>query len=115
LILVISLASSFFAGHLQTSFYVISFSAVYLIFKLLVSKKKIKFKDYSPFLILYSLFLLISSVQWLPTMQLIFNSARNIDITQVLQRNNWFLPYKHLIQLIVPVFFWQSYNWKLLE
>ena len=119
LILVISLASSFFAGHLQTSFYVILFSAVYLIFKLLVSKKRIKFKDYSLFLILYFIFFLITSVQWLPTMQLIFNSARNIDITQVLQRNNWFLPYKHLIQLIVPDFFgnpttgnyWSEWNY----
>ena len=119
LIFVFSLISSFFAGHLQTSFYVILFSAVYLVFKLLVSKKKIKFQDYSLFLILYSLFLFITAIQWLPTLELIFHSARNIDITEVLQRNNWFLPFKHLIQLIAPDFFgnpatgnyWSEWNY----
>ncbi len=104
LVFVFSLVFCFFAGHLQTSFYVILFSFLYLFFRLFSLKKK-KLKILLLFIICYLLFIAITSIQWLPTLQLILNSTREIDQGQVLQRSNWFLPSKHLIQLIVPDFF----------
>ncbi len=92
------LISSFFAGHLQTAFYVLILSIAYLLWK--CPRNKLPF-----FIIPYSLFALFTSIQWLPTFQLINLSARDIDQAQVLTRPDWFIPWQHLAQVIAPDFF----------
>ena len=103
IILIFSLASSLFAGHLQTSFYLILFSLIYLACRLLQVKKN-RNKLALLFIILYVLFIIITSVQWLPTLQLIKLSAREIDQSQFNQPG-WFLPWQNLVQFLVPDFF----------
>ncbi len=97
-----ALISSFFAGHLQTFFYLFIFSSVYFFARWMQFgwQKKILFL----FIILNSLFIIFSSIQWLPTFQFIALSARNVD---VLNFNNpgWFVPWQHLIQFVAPDFF----------
>lgn len=101
-IFVFSLMSSFFAGHLQIFFYLFVFSLLYFLAQWFQFglKKKILFL----FIILNSLFIILTSIQWIPTLQFISLSARNVD---VLDFNNpgWFIPWQHLIQFIAPDFF----------
>ncbi|OGH14282.1 MAG: hypothetical protein A2687_01500 [Candidatus Levybacteria bacterium RIFCSPHIGHO2_01_FULL_38_26] len=101
-VFVFSLVSSFFAGHLQIFFYLFALVLVYFIARwvqLGMSKKMLLL-----FLILNSLFLIFTSVQWLPTLQFILHSAREVD--QVgWQSEGWFVPWHHLIQFIAPDFF----------
>lgn len=98
---IFSLISSFFAGHLQTFFYLSAFSLVYFFARWFQfgKKKNIFFL----FIILNSLFLILTSIQWIPTLQLISLSARNIDLNW--QVSGWFIPWEHLIQFVAPDFF----------
>ena len=102
IIFVFSLTSAFFAGHLQTFFYLGIFSFVYFISRWLQYIKKGKVLIL--YIILNTLFLMLTSIQWIPTLQLILLSARNVD---VLDFNNpgWFIPWQHLIQFVAPDFF----------
>ncbi|MEK7565574.1 MAG: hypothetical protein AAB506_00835, partial [Patescibacteria group bacterium] len=96
LVYLIAILSSFFAGHWQTFLYVFIFSHIYLIFRNIRSLPK--------FLILDSIFLILSLPQLLPSLQFISLSARNTDQmwTNVA---GWFIPWQNLIQFISPDFF----------
>lgn len=99
---IFSLVSSFFAGHLQVFFYVFMISVMYFFARWFQfgRKKSILLL----FFILNSLFIILTAVQWLPTLQLILLSARNVD--QVGFNNpGWFVPWQNLIQFIAPDFF----------
>lgn len=98
----LSLFSSFTAGHLQSFFYVYIFSFAYIILRFGVTKKSIvKFKD---FLIVNLLFVILSFFQWFPSFQFISLSSRAQD--QVFDKvEGWFIPFWHLIQFIIPDFF----------
>ena len=89
------LSTSFFAGHLQVAFYVILSSLAYAVYR----------KVLWPFGLSYLFLALITSIQSLPTLQLIKVSARDIDQAQILTRPDWFLPWQHLAQTIAPDFF----------
>jgi len=102
-ILVFSLTSSFFAGHLQTSFYLVLFSLIYLAWRLSQIKNN-RLRLLSLFLISYSLFLLITAIQWLPTWQFIKLSARGVDQIDW-QQLGWFIPWQNLVQFLAPDFF----------
>lgn len=102
-LLVFALCCQFFAGHLQTSFYLVLFSLIYLAWKLFQVKKS-RLKLFSLFFISYLLFFLITAVQWLPTWELIKLSAREIDQIQ-LNQPGWFIPWQHLVQFLAPDFF----------
>jgi len=97
-----SLISSFFAGHLQIFFYLFIFSWIYFLARWFQFglKKKILFL----FIILNSLFIILTAVQWIPTLQFIFLSARNVDVVDF-NNPGWFVPWQHLIQFIAPDFF----------
>lgn len=97
-----SLISSFFAGHLQIFFYVFIFSLAYLLFRWFESGREKKIL--SLFLILYSLFFILTIVQWIPTFQFINLSARFLD-QNPLTTNGWFLPFQNLVQFVAPDFF----------
>ena len=102
-IVLFALSSSFFAGHLQTFFYLSVLSSVYFFarwWQFGRSKKTFLF-----FLILASCFFLLTAVQWIPTLQLIDLSARSIDQANWQQVEGWFVPWQHLIQFVAPDFF----------
>jgi hypothetical protein len=101
LVYIFSLTSSFFAGHLQIFFYVYILSFFYFFAKWvqITKHKKILFI----YLILNTLFLLLTSIQWLPTLQFILISARSID--QNWQTAGWFIPWQNLTQFVAPDFF----------
>ncbi len=102
LILFFSLSSSFFAGHLQTFFYLYVLSLTYFVCRWFQfgRPRNILFL----FIVLNSLFIIITSVQWFPTLQFIGESARGIDQFDW-QKEGWFLPWQHLVQFVVPDFF----------
>lgn len=100
-IFVLSLTSSFFAGHLQIFFYIFVTSLVYLLFRWIAQGRHVNILV--QFIIYYTLFVIITSVQWIPTLQFINESARNLDLTPLSE--GWFIPWQHLIQFIAPDFF----------
>lgn len=102
LIFLFSLVSAFFAGHLQTFFYIAVFSFFYFIVRLNNSIKKIK--NLILYFILTITFILITAVQWLPTLKLISLSARSLDVTGW-RVEGWFIPWQNIVQFVVPDFF----------
>lgn len=100
-IFLFSLISSFFAGHLQTFFYLYLLSLVYIFAKLVQFKNK---NILLLFIILNSLFLILSFIQWFPTLQFISYSARDLHLSNW-QNPGWFIPWQHLIQFLIPDFF----------
>lgn len=103
IVLIFALCAQFFAGHLQTSFYLVMFSLIYIFWKLFQLKKG-RLKLLLLFLIHYSLFILIIAIQWLPAWEFIQLSAREIDQAQFSQPG-WFIPWQHLVQFLAPDFF----------
>lgn len=103
LIYLISLLFSFFAGHLQTFFYIYAFSAFY--FFCSFRGKDNKLRAFFLFFVLNFVFIVLSFPQWYPTLKFILESNRSLDVANVLTRNDWFLPYNHFIQLFIPDYF----------
>jgi len=102
LVFLLTLVFSFFAGHLQTFFYLAIFSIVYFIARFIQDGKKRK--TFGLFLVLGFLFIIITSVQWYPTLKFINLSARNLDLAGF-REAGWFIPWQNLIQFIAPDFF----------
>lgn len=102
IIFVFSLVASFFAGHLQTFFYLAILTGFYLIFSWLQHANKLK--NLGIFLLLGLLFSISILPQLLPTLQFISQSARNVDLVGWKQVG-WFIPWQNLIQFIAPDFF----------
>ncbi|MFH1832970.1 MAG: YfhO family protein [Candidatus Levyibacteriota bacterium] len=101
LIFIFSLVSSFFAGHLQTFFYLFIFSVVFLLIRWWQygrNKKAVLL-----FAICFLLFAILTSIQWAPTLQLIGFSSRSID--QSWHDPGWFIPWQNLVQFLIPDFF----------
>ncbi len=101
-IFLLSLISSFFAGHLQIFFYLFTTLSAYLVARWFQYGKIFKFLFI--FLIFYILFFIFTSIQWLPTIKFILLSARGLD-QNYLQNPGWFIPWQSLIQFIFPDFF----------
>ncbi|MDP2638365.1 MAG: YfhO family protein [Candidatus Levybacteria bacterium] len=97
-----SLVSSFFAGHLQIFFYVGLFSFVYFICRWFQYGRNRKVLIL--YIILNTLYVMLTAVQWAPTLQFIFLSARGVD-TFDFNNPGWFIPWQHLVQFIAPDFF----------
>jgi len=102
LIFIFSLLSSFFAGHLQIFSYVFLISITYIFVRWMQLGRLSKFLYL--FLILYILFFLLTLIQWLPTLQFILLSAREID-QATWQNSGWLIPWKNLIQFVAPDYF----------
>ena len=102
-IYILSVTFSFFAGHLQSFYYLFIVIVSYLFARWMLFYKK-SLLVYL-FLILFVCFLLISSIQWIPTLQFLFQSARNTDQLNNWQQAGWFMPWQNLIQFIAPDFF----------
>lgn len=101
-VFIFSLISSFFAGHLQTFFYVGIVSVAYVIGRWWQSGKNIK--AISLFMIHYSLFIILTAIQWLPTLRFINLSGRGLDQINW-QKEGWFIPWQNLVHFLAPDFF----------
>ncbi len=101
-VLLFSLLSSFFAGHLQIFFYILILASFYLGFRSF--NNKINLMAVIRFFAVFIVFVLVTSIQWIPTLQLISLSARNADLISY-NSPGWFVPWQHLIQFIIPDFF----------
>jgi hypothetical protein len=101
-VFLLSFVCSFFAGHLQTFFYLSLVSIAYFFMRWaeLGRQKKV----FLLFALCALLFAILTLPQWLPTLQFITESARNVDQADW-TKPGWFLPWQHLIQFIVPDFF----------
>ncbi len=101
-IFIFALTSSLFAGHFQFFGYVLLLSFLYFFarwFQHGMSKK-----IFLVFIILTSCFMVLTFIQWFPTLQFIAQSARGIDQLDW-QKDGWFIPWQHLAQFIAPDFF----------
>lgn len=99
---VFALASAFLAGHLQTFFYLSFVLFFYYIARLIQYSKQ--WRKIFLFSVLVITCIVITSIQWIPLMQLIALSARDIDHVSYLTPG-WFVPWQHLVQFIAPDFF----------
>ncbi len=99
-VLQIALASSLFAGHFQITFYLLATVGLYWLIRLGLSKR-----SFSLFIIHYSLFILITSPQWLPSLKFTLLSNRSVEQADVLSREGFFIRPRQLAQLISPDFF----------
>lgn len=97
-VLLISLCFAFLAGHLQTFFYISIFSFAYMLALWFISGRKLI--KLVPFLTVFILFITITSIQWVPTLQLIDLSGRSED--QIANVAGWFIPISNLAQFVAP-------------
>lgn len=110
--LLFSLCSSFFAGHLQTFFYVAIMSVIYALGRIIVTEKENRRLKKESILIcrirllslIVAAFIVITSIQWVPTLRFISESARNVDQGSW-QKEGWFVPPQNLFQFFAPDFF----------
>ena len=101
-LLTFSLVASFFAGHLQTFFYLFIFSSVYFFARWFQNgRKKNIFVFYC---CLNIVFLILTAIQWIPTLQFVQLSARAVDQAEW-TKEGWFVPWQNLIQFFAPDFF----------
>lgn len=103
-VLVIAESSAIFAGHLQVVFYSILFSTIYLFVRILQVSRPHIMRTLFPFLCTGLIVLAVTAIQWLPTIQFINLSARDIDQGSWM-KEGWFIPWHHLVQFIAPDFF----------
>lgn len=105
LLLLFSLCSSFFAGHWQTFFFIAINTFFYLAYRVppfpLTPRRLLQWLRFT---LIGILFVGITSVQWLPSVEFIQKSAREVD-PLAWQRADWFFPYEHFFGLIAPDYF----------
>lgn len=99
LLLALTFSLSFFAGHLQTFFYIMTFSVLYAVLAGYRSRAFLV-----KFFLSVGVFFVISIPQSLPTLRYILLSARSID-QDYKTVEGWFVPFRHLIQYVAPDFF----------
>jgi hypothetical protein len=102
-IFLFSLVSAFFAGHLQTFFYLTIFALIYLIVRWFQYGRNLK--HFVWFLALGFLFLIFISPLLIPSIKYILLSARDVNGSSWQTSNEWFIPWQNLIQFLAPDFF----------
>ena len=99
----LSLTFAILAGYIQTAFYVFVFVLGFIAFHTLFIDKKDKLKKFSMFFLIFLASILLSAVQLLPTLELIFQSARApYSISSFL---NLLISPFHAVTMFVPDFF----------
>ena len=101
-IFIFSLTCSFFAGHLQTFFYVGVIAVVYSLGRWWQHGRSAKI--ILLFTICYLLFVALAAPQWMSTLQFINLSGRGLD-QLAWQKEGWFIPWQNLVQFLAPDFF----------
>lgn len=100
--LIFAVSQTIFSGHLQTAIYVLLASTLYLA---AMSPKSRNFAALSKVIAGLVLGILIAAPQILPTMEFINLSSRTTDQGYFDSRLDWFIPVKHLVQIVAPDFF----------
>jgi len=103
LVLIFSLVSSFFAGHLQIFFYLALLVLVYFFARWISYGKKIRALGF--FILTGCIFIILILPQLIPTFKLISLSARNFNSSNWQINLEWFVPWQNLIQFLAPDFF----------
>lgn len=111
-IVIFAACAQFFAGHVQVWFYSFLISIAYFFVRMMQlsyqqkksSNVSFVFKKCYPFLFIGIVVICLTAIQWIPTVQLIVNSARDVDQAGYTQPG-WFIPWQHLIQFVSPDFF----------
>lgn len=88
------MSCSFLAGHAQIFLYVFIFLCFYVI-----AKKRIR-----RFFLALPVFFSITSIQWKEFYSIVVQSSRVIE-HDVMLKEGWFVPWKHLLQFLIPDFF----------
>lgn len=111
LILVFAVSQTIFSGHLQTAFYALLATLLYLGYRHFNSKN---FRAMFICFFAITLGIIVSAIQLMPTLEFLSHSARSIDQGYYQGREDWFLPLKHLIQLVAPDYFGNptTYNYR---
>lgn len=112
IIFIFAECAAILGGHVQILFYVFCVTNTYLFARIFLKTVRLQTKHflytylkiYAPFLIAGISMYIITAIQWIPTLQFILLSARDIDQTNW-QIAGWFIPWQHLIQFIAPDFF----------
>lgn len=122
LLYTISLSMSFLAGHVQIFLYIFTVTIVYGCYRALYPSSNTALKDYKQYVfglfISIGIFTVLTSIQWIPLAHSLDASSR-IQDTNLIAKEGWFLPWKHIISLIIPDFFgnpttlnyWGSWNY----
>ncbi len=102
-VLVTALVMQFFAGHAQVSLYVFLLSLAYALWHLRLTKgnQRVAACWLTGGL---SLFVVITSIQWIPLLVATIGSSRVLE-AESWTKPGWFLPWQHLVQYIAPDFF----------
>ena len=98
LLIAVILPLSFFSGHFQTSFYLLLFSLIFFIFKLLSGRD---FKTGFKVLLSMAAGLFISFPQLLPSIELYSHTIRS----EIFINRTWGIPIQYLITIVTPDFF----------
>lgn len=103
ILIIFSITFSILAGYLQTTFYLYVFLFAFVLFKIITQYRDKLFSRLIIFVPIFILPLLLSSIQLLPTIELIFNSARSpYELSSFLKL---LIPNIHMITFFVPDFF----------
>lgn len=103
-VLTFSYSFSFFAGHLQTFFYLFIVSLFYAAVRIVKTGSSSGLKLSVIYLLSVLSFILITSAQWYPAFNFINRSARASDLTKIFEQG-WFIPWQHLSGYLIPDFF----------
>ncbi|HSX09863.1 MAG TPA: YfhO family protein [Candidatus Saccharimonadales bacterium] len=103
LVFLLSFMCSFFSGHLQLFFYLSLIFLVYVIARWIQFGRMVR--SATVFVLLAGCFVVVTSIQWIPTLEFILQSARNADQLNGWQQAGWFVPWQNLIQFVAPDFF----------
>lgn len=114
IVFVFAQCAAFFAGHLQTFFYLLLIHEPYIIARIYQESQKEKttkqvithaLRKYWPFILLGCCIFLITAIQWIPTTEFIFQSGRDVDQINSWRNPGWFIPWQNSMQFLAPDFF----------
>lgn len=101
LVLVCSIFMTVTAGHAQVALYMLSMASCYALWRVMSVKKTAGILWILSGLVLAAL---LSAVQWVPLLRFLTTTER-ITALDNWKIAGWFLPWRHLVQFIVPDFF----------
>lgn len=107
--IILALTLSFVAGYVQSAMYVFFFSLVFFLFRIFSLYQKDRIKKILVSLPFFILPLIIASVQFLPTLEIFFQSARSPYPSGAIVK--LLIPLSHLITTFVPDFFGNPATW----
>lgn len=103
IVLVMTLSMQFLAGHAQVSLYILILSIAYALWQLRLIKTD-RTKTIRWLLFGFFLFVVFTSIQWIPLFRATISSSRLLELASW-TNPGWFLPWVHLVQFIAPDFF----------